>query len=331
MRKDWKRCAGTFLSCLLCTAMLAGCAGSCKPGNGGTSTETSAQTDKAHTTNTTGTSDTDRSGSETQTGSGVQENSKWKPGDAYVLSEEGPDNADGTYVFRKGVVHGGIRIIYAGKGENANKTVVIDAGHQKQAMSATEPNAPGSNVMKAKVTAGTTGSFTHIPEHELNLAVALLLRDVLVERGYRVVMLRETADVGISNRERAELANQTVGQTDGILVRIHANGSDDSAVAGALTICQTAANPTAKCYRESRALSEAVLDAYCEKTQMKKRSIWETDTMTGINWCTVPSVILEMGFMTNKEEDETMATTAFRAAAAEGVAVGIDRYFAAEK
>lgn len=330
MRSDWNRCAGAFLSCLLCTAMLAGCAGSCKPGSGGTSTETTAQTDKANTTDTkdtTGTSGADRPGTE----SGAQENSKWKPGDDYVLSEAGPDNADGTYVFRKGVVHDGIRIIYAGKGENANKTVVIDAGHQKQAMSATEPNAPGSDVMKAKVTAGTTGSFTHIPEHELNLAVALLLRDVLAERGYRVVMLRETADVGISNRERAELANQTVGQTDGILVRIHANGSDDSSVVGALTICQTASNPTAKCYRESRALSEAVLDAYCEKTQMKKRSIWETDTMTGINWCTVPSVILEMGFMTNKEEDETMATTAFRVAAAEGVAAGIDRYFAAER
>lgn len=331
MRKDWKRCAGTFLSCLLCSAMLVGCAGSCHPENSGASTETTAQTDQAHTTDTREASDTDPSGSETQTGSGVQGNSKWKPGEDYVLSEAGPDNADGTYVFRKGVVHDGIGIVYAGKGENAEKTVVIDAGHQKQAMNATEPNAPGSDVMKAKVTAGTTGSFTHIPEHELNLAVALLLRDVLVERGYRVVMLRETADVGISNRERAELANQTVGETDGILVRIHANGSDDSAVAGALTICQTAANPTATCYRESRALSEAVLDAYCEKTQMKKRNIWETDTMTGINWCTIPSVILEMGFMTNKEEDQTMATTAFRVAAAEGVATGIDRYFAAVK
>ena len=43
-------------------------------------------------------------------------------------------------------------------------------------MSGLEQNAPGSNEMKAKATGGTTGTFSGIPEYELNLEVSLLLR-----------------------------------------------------------------------------------------------------------------------------------------------------------
>ena len=72
-------------------------------------------------------------------------------------------------------------------------------------MSATEPNGPGSSTMKAKASTGTRGSFSGLPEYQLNLDVSLLLKDILEQRGYQVIMTRTDNDTAISNKERAEL------------------------------------------------------------------------------------------------------------------------------
>ena len=142
-------------------------------------------------------------------------------------------------------------------------------------------------------------------------------------------MIRETHDVDISNVERAQVANEAKADA---FIRVHADSSDNSSAKGAMTICQTPKNPyNSEWYEESRRLSELVLEEVVEATGAKKRQIWETDTMTGINWTTVPTTILEMGFMSNPEEDELMATEEYRKKIAVGVANAIDRYLKTEE
>ncbi len=206
----------------------------------------------------------------------------------------------------------------------ASFVVAIDPGHQRKGNYEKEPNGPGSDTMKAKVSSGTQGVSTGIPEYELNLAVSLYLKEELLARGYEVIMIRETHDIDISNVERALIANEA---ETAAFIRVHADSSTNASAKGVMTICQTPDNPyNSEWYEESRRLSELVLDEVVEETGAKKRKVWETDTMTGINWTTVPTTILEMGFMSNPEEDELMATEEYRKKIAVGVANAIDRY-----
>ena len=261
----------------------------------------------------------------------------WERTDATGVNSDllvipGSGGPEDTFVAFEGAVeytgeaHEGTDIYYVGTGEMREYIVVIDPGHQAQGSSAKEPNGPGSDVMKAEVSWGAEGAYSGA-EHALNLEVALLLRDELIARGYSVVMIRETAEVNISNMKRAEIANK---YNAAAYVRIHANYYDDLTMNGAMTICQSPENPYPDCvatYEESRLLSEMVLQTFCKATGMQQLKIREEDDLTGTNWSKVPTTLVEMGFLSNKSDDMLMATRYFKEQAAEGLADGLDMYF----
>ena len=192
----------------------------------------------------------------------------------------------------------------------SGKLICIDAGHQGQANSDPEPIGPGSSETKVKVTSGTQGRTTGVAEYVVNLQVALKLQKILEERGYKVIMTRTTHDVDISNAERAQMANEAGVDA---FVRIHCNGVDNTEINGILAMCQT------------------IVDEMCNTTGAKNMGVQETDSMTGINWCEVPTALVEMGFMTNPEEDQKLVDDAYQDLLAEGIANGLDAYFGIQR
>jgi|GEM_PF-225277 len=214
-------------------------------------------------------------------------------------------------------------ILYTG---NSGPLIAIDAGHQASGNSELEPNGPGSTTMKKKVSAGTSGRATGIAESVLDLIVSIQLKDALLARGYNVLMIREVQEVDISNMQRAVRASASGAA---VMVRVHANGSSDPNKVGAETLAPTKNNPylPADMIAECERLSKCVINAFCASTGAKNNNIYYTDTMTGINYSTVPTTTIEMGYMTNLAEDALMATPEYQIKMVVGIMNGLDAYF----
>ena len=207
--------------------------------------------------------------------------------------------------------------------------VAIDASHQGADADLTEeePVGPGSETMIKGFSEGISGTATGLEENELNLEVATKLKDILEERGYEVFMTREDADTQLSEVERAELVNASDAQ---ILISLHANGGDDSSERGACAQAPSYENPyitDTDLVKKSNALGDIVLQAYCDKTGLTDKGLYNVDSRAQINWSKIPVIVLEMGFMSNTEDDTYMAEDTNQQKMAEGIADGIDLYF----
>lgn len=206
--------------------------------------------------------------------------------------------------------------------------IAIDAGHQKEQMTEEEPIGPGASKTKQKVSSGTEGVVTKIPEYQINLEVSLKLKKILIGRGYDVYMIRETHNVFLSNKERSLMANESEAD---VLVRLHCNSAETSSVFGALTMCPSETNPyCGKIVKQSMDLAKDIGKGLCRSTGTKNRGIVKTDEMTGINWSKIPVTIVEMGFMSNPKEDRKLCDSKYQIHLAKGIADGIDRYYQRE-
>lgn len=205
-------------------------------------------------------------------------------------------------------------------------TVAIDAGHQAKANAEKEPIGPDSDTMKAKMPEGSVGVSSGVRECDLTLTVAQKLEKELKNRGYHVVMIREGNDVNLSNAERAMIANKSEAE---IFLRLHANSMDNSGVYGALAMCMTAQNPyNARLHDKSYTLSKKVIDQICAQTGTKNRGVQEVDNSSVINWSEIPVSVVEMGFMSNPDEDRWMQNDGYQDKIVAGIVAAVDSYFA---
>jgi len=198
--------------------------------------------------------------------------------------------------------------------------VVIDAGHQGHGNSSLEAEGPGSSVKKPKVESGTSGVVTHVDESVRNLQVALVLQKVLQARGVKVVMVRTSQNVNIPNSERAQIANNAHAA---LFIRLHCD-SAGSSVSGILTE-EPAKNwyPDSPIVAKSAVAAKLVHTATLATTGAKDRGIRSVGDLSGFNWSKVPSVLVEMGLMSNAAEDRRLATPDYQQKLADGMANGI--------
>ncbi len=196
----------------------------------------------------------------------------------------------------------------------------IDPGHQAKPDYSREAIAPGKSSSKAKVSSGTGGVATHTAEHVVNLQVGLKLRDALEALGAEVYMTRTTADVNISNQERAKMMN-ALGVD--LVLRIHCNGSSKNRSWNGMSIY---VRKTGVGKEESARAASLILDAMAAETGAKNLGVKYSDTYTGLNWSTVPSMLMEMGYLSNAREDRLLNSPDYQDKLVAGMVAGICGY-----
>lgn len=207
----------------------------------------------------------------------------------------------------------------------AGYIIGIDPGHQEHANSDLELISPYGEEEKKKVSSGTYGRDTGIHEYIVNLQIGLKLEKALTDLGAIVVMTRDTHDIDISNSERAILINDS--QVDAAL-RLHCNGSSSSSKYGMYMLvpkegCMN--NETLEA--QSLVLGETLVQAASASTSAKLLSMSYRDDITGFCWSQVPVCLIELGYMTNKKEDNLLVTDKYQDLIVSGLCDGFITYF----
>ena len=110
-------------------------------------------------------------------------------------------------------------------------------------------------------------------------------------------------------------------------LRIHADGLDDPGVNGATLLYPSSQYVGENLSHKSRVIARYILESYCSSTGLYNRGIVERGDLTGFNFSKIPVVLIELGFMTNPQEDKKMSQRDFQKKMVQGIAKGIERYY----
>lgn len=205
------------------------------------------------------------------------------------------------------------------------RVICIDPGHQSVMILKKVPVAPGESRTVWDFSIGTRGAATGIYEYTVALKVAKKLRTALEELGARVVLTRERDDEPVGNVERAEIANDAKADA---FIRIHCDGSDIPEARGISVLYPGDRYiDDIDMLEKSTVLSEVLLEEVVKATGAKSRGLVERNDQAAFNYCKVPCTLIEMGFLTNPEEDRLLNSESYQEKLVQGMVNGITRYF----
>lgn len=159
-------------------------------------------------------------------------------------------------------------------------------------------------------------------ESDNNLAVGLELREKLQQAGAKVVMTRDSdrtvapegKTLGQELQARVDIAEENNAD---IFVSLHSNENQDSSIIGAETFFEKNKNPR---------LAQTVQDALIQETNSTDKGI-SPENFYVLRNTTMPSILVEMGFVSNPAEAARLLTSDYRNQIAQGIFTGIEYYF----
>ncbi len=210
--------------------------------------------------------------------------------------------------------------------EPVGRKIALDPGQQKSEMKEEEPLGPGApegSTVK-KMSYGATSVTNNKREYEWSLPFTLKLKEELAARGYEVVLTREEDDVKISNAERARFANESGAD---VYISIQADAAGSSAHGIYSQIPSQGNRYVGDMYSECKRLADALQTALIAETGANDRGLREDDKVAAINWSEIPVTVLQLGFMSNAEEDAKLWSEDYQAKMIKAICDGLDKYF----
>lgn len=181
-----------------------------------------------------------------------------------------------------------------------DKVVVIDAGHGGRVPGATKQG---------------------VKEKDIDLAIVLQLKKLFEESGENIgVYFTRTDDSNPTFDQRVQLANKSGAN---LLVSVHNNSTGSGRMSGT--------NGTQVMYDElseqSRRFAQICLEEVTAELGSRNKGLVEGDSIYIIRTSEVPVALIEVGFMTNREELALLSTEEYQKKAAQGIYDAIWRAF----
>ena len=159
-------------------------------------------------------------------------------------------------------------------------------------------------------------------EKKIALTTALLTKKHLEELGYRVILTR-TRDVYLPLQRRVTIANKTQGM---LFVSIHFNAAKNTAAKGIEVYYYDSKEQTRRVRTQaSKRLATNVLFHLLQETQARSRGV-KTASHHVTRETKMPAIMVEGGFITNREERLLLKDRDYLDQIAQGIAVGIHKF-----
>lgn len=181
-----------------------------------------------------------------------------------------------------------------------DKVVVIDAGHGGRAPGATRQG---------------------VNEKDIDLAIVLKLREIFEENGGNIgVYYTRTDDSNPTFEQRVQLANKADAD---LFISVH-NNSTRSGRLSSVKGTQVMYSETSE---ESRKFARICLEEVVRQIESRNKGLVEGDSIYIIRTSEVPVALIEVGFMTNREEFALLQSEEYQRATAQGIYNAIMRAF----
>lgn len=242
-------------------------------------------------------------------------------------------NPQWTYAGFAKITSGSALLYQSTSASRNGKVVCVNAGHGTKGGSSVKTQCHPDGT--PKVTGGTTGAGATsavavsggttfqdgTPEAKVTLQAAQKLRDKLLDKGYDVLMIRDSDDVQLDNIARTVIANNMAD----CHIALHWDSTKNDKGAFYMSVPDVASyramEPVASNWQKHHALGDSLITGL----RSAGVKIFSSGTMamdlTQTSYSTIPSVDIELGDTASDHSSATLNTLA------DGLAEGIDQFF----
>ena len=158
-----------------------------------------------------------------------------------------------------------------------------------------------------------------VREKDINLAIALLVKEQLIEQGYEVIMSRET-DTYIAKEERVKEANESGAD---IYISIHQNATEEGTGVSGMEVWYEEDDSG----RDSKRLAQLIRQQTLKSTGAVERELRGDADFHVTRNTSMPACLVETGFLSNAVERRMLSLSEYQQKIAEGIVQGISYYF----
>ena len=252
----------------------------------------------------------------------------------YVSLEPQQIGLDPSWEFAaNSAINSGAATLYRAQENRKDIVIGVNAGHGTAGGESARtychpdgtPKVTGGSTAEGSITATAVSSgaafYDGTPENQITLRVAQILKELLLNNGYDVLMIRDGDDVQLDNVARTVICNNTAN----CHISLHYDGDgldyDKGCFYMSVPDALKSMYPVSEIWPEDNRLGDCLIAGLANQGC----TIFEGGSMqmdlTQTSYSRIPSVDIELGNMASDHSEESLETLA------QGLLAGIDMFF----